>query len=148
MVADLSVTRLTPALVRPLGVDAQLLANVLARRTLVQVPARAVVGVQQVAGGTTARVTSFQIQTRHLARRRHGQAFVEVCGETGRFNTIAERITIRLERVSRENSVSADKLGSRRRAGVDRPLLIMTTRTRNGGPVHRRKAQQETKTAT
>lgn len=70
MVADLPVTRLTSAFVGAVGVDTQLLANVLARRTLVQIPASAVIGIQQESGGTAASVTAFQILTRHLARRR------------------------------------------------------------------------------
>jgi len=80
VISGLSVTWLAPTLVRPVGVDAQLLANVLASSALVQVPASGVVGVQQVSGGTAARVTAFQILTRHFARRRVEQAFVYICG--------------------------------------------------------------------
>lgn len=79
MVAGLSVTRLTSALVRPVRVDAQLLADVLAGGTFVQVPASAVVGVQQEPGRTSAREAALQVLTRHLARRRVGQALVDVC---------------------------------------------------------------------
>jgi len=45
------------------GVDAQLLANVLASSAFIQVPASGVVGIQNESGGTAARVTTFQILT-------------------------------------------------------------------------------------
>lgn len=79
MISNLPVARLATALVRPMGVDTQLLANVLASNALVQVPTSGVVGIQQESGGTAARVAAFQILTRHFARRRIEQTFVDVC---------------------------------------------------------------------
>lgn len=77
-----------------MGVDAQLLTNVLARRTLVQIAARAVVRVQQEAGGTAARVAALQVLTRHLARRRVQQALVHVCDGHGGIEKKKKRIII------------------------------------------------------
>lgn len=78
VISNLPVARLATALVRPMGVDTQLLANVLASSALVQVPTSGVVGIQQESGGTAASVAAFQILTRHFARRRIEQTFVDV----------------------------------------------------------------------
>lgn len=50
-----------------------------AGRALVQISTRAVVGIQQKSGVTTARVAAFEVLTGHFARRRIQKAFIHVC---------------------------------------------------------------------
>jgi hypothetical protein len=60
------------------GVDAQLLTNMLASSAFIQVPASGVVGIQQESGGTATSVTAFKILTRHFTRRRIEQTLVYI----------------------------------------------------------------------